>query len=441
MPPLGQFGVAALQKIAGAFAQGLGDVLVEGFDAHQVLEGHESDFLDRRKTLGHQQVGDDIVDIQRFDEQGAAGAEFLLTAFGFGLLGQNVDVPAGQLRGQAHILAAPADGKALLLVGDDDFDSAGVFVQDHLGHLGRRQGVHDKGRVVARPGDDIDLFALQFLDHGLDPAAAHADAGADRVDRTVVRNDGNLRPRSGVARHSPDLDNAVVDFRHFLGEQLGHELRMGARQENLRPAQLLAHIVDVGADAVALAEILARDQLVAPDDGFRAPQIHHDMAELDPFDDAMDHFAHAVLIFLVLAAAFSLSHLLDDDLLGGLRGNTAEFDRRQRIDDEIADFLARIDPGGVFGRDLRALVLDLLGDLAVARQQDFAIAAVDRGADIQLVPVFRAAGFLNGLLHRVQDFVPFDALFAGHGVGDLDQLRPVQCRCDVHRAIPSDFMS
>jgi hypothetical protein len=33
-----------------------------------------------------------------------------------------------------------------------------------------------------------------------------------------------------------DLDDAVVDFRHFLGEQLGHELRMGARQEDLRPA-------------------------------------------------------------------------------------------------------------------------------------------------------------------------------------------------------------
>jgi hypothetical protein len=32
----------------------------------------------------------------------------------------------------------------------------------------------------------------------------------------------------------------------------GHELRMGARQEDLRAALLAAHVVDIGADAVAV---------------------------------------------------------------------------------------------------------------------------------------------------------------------------------------------
>jgi hypothetical protein len=36
--------------------------------------------------------------------------------------------------------------------------------------------------AVRRPRDDVDLLALQFADH-LHAAAAHADAGADRVDR------------------------------------------------------------------------------------------------------------------------------------------------------------------------------------------------------------------------------------------------------------------
>ena len=216
--PFGQFGVAALEEIPGALAQGLGDILVEGLDGHQVFERHEGDFLDRREALRHQQVGDDVVDIQRLDEHGAAGAELFLAALGFGLFGQDVDVPAGKLRGQAHILAAPADGEALLFVGHDDLDGAGVLVQHDLGDLGRRQGVDDEGGVVARPGDDVDLLTLQLLHHGLDPAAAHADAGADRVDRAVVGDDGDLRPRTGVARHGADLDDAVVDFRHFLGE-------------------------------------------------------------------------------------------------------------------------------------------------------------------------------------------------------------------------------
>src|SRR5258705_329138 len=38
---------------------------------------------------------------------------------------------------------------------------------------------------------------------------------------------------------------------------------MGAAEEHLRPARLLAHIIDVRAHAIAVAEALARDQLVA----------------------------------------------------------------------------------------------------------------------------------------------------------------------------------
>ncbi|NLS75565.1 hypothetical protein E3H11_43765, partial [Bradyrhizobium brasilense] len=56
----------------------------------------------------------------------------------------------------------------------------------------------------------------------------------------IVRRDEML-PRE-VFRNGDrlDLDDAVVNLRHFLREQLRHELRMGARQENLRTAGLTA---------------------------------------------------------------------------------------------------------------------------------------------------------------------------------------------------------
>src|SRR4029079_6306869 len=107
---------------------------------------------------------------------------------------------------------------------------------------------------VLRPRDDVDLFALQLADDRLDAAAAHADAGADRVDAAVARDDRDLGAAAGIARHRLDLDDSVVNLRHFLREQFGHELRMGARQKDLRPARLLAHIVDVSADPLALTE-------------------------------------------------------------------------------------------------------------------------------------------------------------------------------------------
>ena len=46
------------------------------------------------------------------------------------------------------------------------------------------------------PLDDVDLLALQLADHRLHALAAHADAGADRIDRAVLGDDGDLGPAS-----------------------------------------------------------------------------------------------------------------------------------------------------------------------------------------------------------------------------------------------------
>ena len=82
------------------------------------------------------------------DSMNSCGAlgEFLLAALGFFGFGQDVDLPAGELGGEAHILAAAADGERQLLVGHHHFDAVGVFVQHHLGDFGGRQRIDDEGR-------------------------------------------------------------------------------------------------------------------------------------------------------------------------------------------------------------------------------------------------------------------------------------------------------
>src|SRR5262249_40713079 len=156
----------------------------------------------------------------------------------------------------------------------------------------------------------------------------HADAGADRIDRRVARDHRDLGAGTRVAGDRLDLDDAVVDLRHLHGEELRHELRMRARQEDLRAALLAAHVVDVGAHAVAVLEVLARDQLVAADDRLAAAEVDDDVAVLDALDRAVDDLADAVLVFLVLAVALGLAYLLHDHLLGRLRGDAAEIHRR-----------------------------------------------------------------------------------------------------------------
>ena len=197
------------------------------------------------------------------------------------------------------------------------------------------------------------------------------------------------------------------------------------RQEKLRPARLLAHVVDVGAHPVAVAERLARDGLVAAEQRLGAAEIDHQVAVLGALDDAVDDLAHAVLVLVVLLLALHLAHPLHDHLLGGLGGDAAEIDRRQRVDDELPELDAGPDLLGDAERDLGVLVLHrlLLDHLGPALQLHLAVLAVDKGADVLLVPVLGAAGLLDGLLHRFQHLVALDHLLARDGVGDLQQLR------------------
>ena len=290
----------------------------------------------------------------------------------FFLLGEDVDVPADELAGEAHVLAAAADGERELLVGHHDLDALGLLVEHDLGDIGRLQRRdHEVGDVVG-PGDDVDLFALQFADHRLDARAAHTDAGADRIDRRIRRGHGDLGAAARVAGDRADGDDAVVDLRHFLHEQLGHELRMRAAQEDLRAALLAAHVVDVGADAVAVAVHLARDQLVAADDGFATAEVDDDVAVFDALDGAVDDLADAVDVLVVHALALGIAHLLHDHLLGRLGGDAAELDRRQRLGDEVAELGGVVLALGVLELDLAAGLLDGLDDLEQAPQAQLA---------------------------------------------------------------------
>ena len=196
---------------------------------------------------------------------------------------------------------------------------------------------------------------------------------------------------------------------------------MGARQENLRPALLAPHVVDVGADAVAVAENLARQHFVAPHDRFAAAEIDHDVAVLDALDDAVDDVADAILVFVILPVALGLAHLLHDHLLGRLRGDAAIFERRQRIGDGIADLGCGMAPARVFEADLHRRIFHRLDHQHVARQMQLAALRIDLGAHFGLAAVARAGGLGDRVLHGAEHDLAIDGFFAGDRVGDLQQ--------------------
>ncbi len=153
------------------------------------------------------------------------------------------------------------------------------------------------------------------------------------------------------------------------------------------------------------------------------PEFHHQVAVLGALHHAVDDLADAVLELLVLLLALVFAHPLHDHLLGGLRGDAAEIDRRQRIDQVLAELDLRLELLGDVDGDLGLLVLHRLHRLGPAREAHVAGLAVDGGADVLLVPVLGAAGLLDGLLHGFQDFLAVDVLFPRDGVGDQQQFR------------------
>src|SRR5690606_21908106 len=231
---------------------------------------------------------------------------------------------------------AAADRQAPLVVGYNHFDPGFVLVDHHAADRGGLERVDHESRGVLVPRDGGGRLALQFRHHRLDAAALRADAGADRVDRAVIGNHADLGAAARIAGGGLDLDDPVVDFGHFLREQLLHEFWVRAAEEDLRAAIVALDLHDQRADPLAHPGGFARDLLVAADNALGAAEIDDHVAEFDRLDHPGDHFAGAVLEFLVLALTLGIAHLLEDHLLGALRVDPAEIDRGQRIDDEIA---------------------------------------------------------------------------------------------------------
>ena len=111
-----------------------------------------------------------------------------------------------------------------------------ALVDADRGDLGRSESGADEHHRVIRPRDDVDLLALEFLDHVLNANPLHADASADRIHVTILRDDGDLGASARFAGAELDLDDLFADFRNFDFEQLHQIFRRSAGQIKLRAA-------------------------------------------------------------------------------------------------------------------------------------------------------------------------------------------------------------
>jgi hypothetical protein len=262
----------------------------------------------------------------------------------------------------------------------------------------------------------------------------------DGVDAAVVAQHGHLGAAAGVAGDRLDLDHAVVDLGHLLGEQLGHEARVRAAEQDLRALQLAPDVVDVAADAVADVEGLARDRLVPAHDPLASAEVDDGVAVLDALDRAVDDVGDAVLVLFVLPLTLGVPDLLQHGLARHLGLHPAELHRRQDLGVFLVHEGLRVGLERVGQADLGVVVLDqLVGhDRDHAGQRQLAGLRVHVGADVVVVAVARLGAAHHGFLDRLDDDLALDRLLAGDRVGDLEQLGAVGADPrDGHQASPS----
>ena len=222
----------------------------------------------------------------------------------------------------------------------------------------------------SRELDDVDLLAAQLADDRLHAHALHADACADRIDILVARLHGDLGALAGLARDRAHVDRAVVDLRHFALEEVLHQLRRGARDDHLRS---LCGAVDAQQDdahALAHAELLQPALLATRHARLGLAQVEDHVLQFEPLHRRGHHFARAVGVFIEDRVALGLAHLLEDHLLGHLRGDAAQHIGGLVVADLAAHFHIRRQLLCLFQRNLVQVVLDLVIGRRVTRLVD-----------------------------------------------------------------------
>ena len=253
--------------------------------------------------------------------------------------------------------------KRKLRVVDDDFKLlVGQIDDGNAAHLGRLQSLLGKGGDLFVVLNDVDLFAAQFADDRLHAHALHADAGADRVDVLVAGHDCDLGALAGFAGDGADHDRVVVDLGNFGLEEVRNQLGSGAGDDDLRTLGGAIYLEQHDANAFADGELLQARLLTLGHAGFSFAEVDDDVLTLDALDGGGENFFFAVGVLVEYGIALGFAHLLEDDLLGQLRGDAAE---RARVLVE-ADFAARLELCalghglGFFERDLVDGIFDLV---------------------------------------------------------------------------------
>ena len=144
---------------------------------------------------------------------------------------------------------------------------------------------------------------MVFADNSLNTGTTHTYTSAHWVNSGVLRCYSDLGAAAWITGNRFEFNDAVVDFRHFLGKELGEEDWVCSGQEDLRASWLFTNIIDVRTHTVAVAQIFTWDNFIASQNCLGAAKVNSDVTVLNTFDQTGDDLAFLVFKLFVLALA------------------------------------------------------------------------------------------------------------------------------------------
>src|SRR5215216_2393627 len=280
-------------------------------------------------------------------------------------LGLDVDTPAGELGGEAGVLALLADRQGELLIGHHHRRRVRLLVRLDADHARRAKRMRDEAVGVGVPLDHVDALAAELVDHILDADAAQADAGADGVHALFARVDGDLAAEARLASDRLDLDRAAVDLGDLQLEQTLDQIAVRAGDDHLRALDRLVHAHDQHLDALGGAVVLDAHLLAAGQQRLGLAQVEDGVAALQALDHAGDDVALLAGVLVVDRLALRLAQLLEHDLLRRLRLDAPGVLDLDLLGHRLAEARVRLDLARVLERQLLVGVLHLLDHIPV----------------------------------------------------------------------------
>ena len=295
--------------------------------------------------------------------------------------------------------------------------------------LRRRERELGEALRIGRPRHDVDALAVQLVDDRLHARPLESDAGADRIDRVVAREHGDLRAAADFAGGRADLDDVLLNLGDLELEERLDEERVATAQNESRTLGRFLDALEHGANRLALVIVLAVILLAIRNDRFRfAELVEHDdeLAAFDLLHFAGEQVADARRELVANAGALALTNALNDSLLGGLHGGSPEHGEVDRLFHDVADLEAFVEGFGVVDGDLVARVLDGRDDRLQEDDANVALAVVDVDFGLNVRAVLLREGGENAVLEQCVQFRAIELL----GVRHLAKRGENLCRTD-----------